>query len=140
MGKVVLAEGAEIHLDLVTIPREHLCSPCSPFNFTLPIVSIATGEILVIARFTLPAGRTLMIVKAQIADDVGASVANLIIEAYDNTSASSIYSTDSNIIQEGNPLAESAAAHDITIRATNTSGSKVDCQGFMSVILAEAPP
>jgi len=139
-GKVVIAEGAEIHFDLVTIPHDHAILCCQCFSFNLPRTSIANGETMVIAWFTLPTGKTLSIIKAQIANDSGASVANLIIEAYDNTGSASIYSTNSNTVQEDAPLAESGAGKDVEIRVVNTSGGTVTCQGFMVVIIMEAAP
>lgn len=105
-------------------------------TYSTPTVYLGNGETLQLARFTLPAGKSFKVLKAQVAKSDGTSASGLSIEVYDNTNGTSVYSTSSATVQEGSPLATSNAGVEIIIRIKNNTGAAVECQGFVVGVIA----
>lgn len=102
-------------------------------TFSTPTVVLDNGDSLQLARFTLPSGKSLKVYRAQVAKNDGSSATGLTIEVYDATNSTVVYSTNSNTVQEGNPLASSNPGIQIIIRIKNNTGNAVSAQGFVVV-------
>jgi hypothetical protein len=104
--------------NVVPSPRTHKTVP-----IVVPAVNLQAGETLQVARFNNPSGKQIKIWKAVISLTDGTSDANLQLEVYNQTDGTSIYSTTSNTMQEGSPLASGGAGDEIEIRLNNNDGS-----------------
>ncbi|MFB6244882.1 MAG: twin-arginine translocation signal domain-containing protein [Candidatus Nanohaloarchaea archaeon] len=89
----------------------------------VPAVNLAAGETIQITRFNVPAGKQIKVWKAVVSKLDGTSDGNLSIEVYNQTDATSIYSTTSNTLQEGSPLASGGTGDEIEVRLKNSDGS-----------------
>lgn len=94
-----------------------------PLPLIVPAVNIQAGETMTVARFNNPSGKNVKIWKAVVSKAGGGSDPNLQLEVQNVTDATQIYSTTSNTIQEGSPLASGGSGDEIEVRINNNDSS-----------------
>jgi len=106
-------------------------------DFSAQAVNIGDGLSHQLCRFTLGTKRKVRVYKAGVCDVDGAEDEDLKVVLYDYTASESLYSTSSSRVA-GSPLvsATGLGEHDIGIYINNGTGSAVNCQGFMSIEVA----
>jgi len=107
-----------------------------PMTFNVANVMISANQNINVARFSIPAGKTLKLLQAAAADTDGTSVNDLKIQLLNGTSV--VYSTSSASLQQGNPLASIDGAANIEIRFAYSGASVTGIKygsAFMNVIV-----
>jgi len=106
-----------------------------PLTFASPAVGLKGNRYIRLARFKLPSNKSFYLWQACISDVDGNSVADLRIELLSGSTV--VYSTSSNVVKIGNPLASVDAGSNVTIRiiysgASVSDDDDVKCLGFMA--------
>ncbi|MCD6346617.1 MAG: hypothetical protein J7L96_04270 [Bacteroidales bacterium] len=105
-----------------------------PITFSTPAIGLRGNRYVNLARFITPSGKQLYTWMAQVSDINGNYVSGLRLELLSGNTV--VYSTSSNIVEIGSPLATTSG--DITIRIIYSGagigeGDDVRCLGFMQV-------
>ena len=106
-------------------------------NLSQASVAIPSGDSLTLHRETLTDDKKIKIIQAKIAQSDGTTeTSNLILEVYNNTDSTSIYSTTGiNAGSLENPLAEGGKNDEIIIRLKNDTAGELTAQGLLNAVI-----
>jgi len=93
--------------------------PAGAYSANCQATNVPTDSEVRFLRFTIPAGKTLKIKAASV---YPSGVANHVVEVYNLTDATSLYSTNSSWVT--GDLASLAGEKEVCFRINNTSGSE----------------
>lgn len=106
-----------------------------PFTFNESITQLPDNEKISIQRLTLPSDYYLKINKARVGSKDNTKVTGLKVIVYDHTNDQEVYSTEENVLQIGEPLAESEKGIDVEFFVKNESGERQDVQALIEMFL-----
>lgn len=106
-----------------------------PFTLNDSITQLPDGEIVSIQRMQLPDNYYIKINKARVGSFENEKISGVKVVVYDHTNDKEIYTTDENVLQIGEPLANSKKGIDVEFYVQNNSGDRQNIQALVEMFL-----